>query len=373
MTMFRHFLRRQVNSLNPHLVVRFKSSAATTNPRSSTVSYLINECGLSPESAISASRLVQLEISSKPDSVLSFLKAHGFSDTHITKSVRRHPRILTSDIQKTLLPKFEFLHSIGVSRPAIVEIVSKHPKLVFTSLKRRILPTYEFLKRVLQCDDRVLHVLKGIPRILSVDLSKDVVPNVEHVRKLGAPTNCLCILLKSHCSAVLLKHVEFVAACDEVMKMGFDPRKTGFVVAVRVLGGRSGKLSFERKLKVYESWGWSKDEVLMAFRKYPQCMMLSVEKIQEGMDFFVNEMGLYCPMIANNPHILVYSLEKRIMPRCSVIKTLTMKGLLQKNVCFSSVLIVTENVFLSRYVRKYEDKLPQLLSVYRGKIDPLDT
>ncbi|KAK6945941.1 Transcription termination factor, mitochondrial/chloroplastic [Dillenia turbinata] len=312
------------NSLNPKplpfLFRRFKSSIPTTNSNSYTVSYLTNQCGLSPESAISASKRVQFETSSRADSVLALLKNHGFSDTQITKIVRSFPPILISDSQKTLLPKLEFFHSIGVSRPDLTSMLSRNPKPLVSSLKNRIIPNYEILKGFLQSDYKVIRTFKDIPRIFLLDLSKNLLPNGEHFRKLG---------------------------------------------------GR-GKSMFEENMKVYERWGWSKGEILMAFRKYPNCMLLSEKKIHMGMDFYVNKMGIHSRSIAASSKILAYSLEKRIKPRCSVIRVLTQNGLLRENFSLASVIGASEKVFLDKFVIKYAETLPQLLGVYQGKINPFE-
>lgn len=87
-------------------------------------------------------------------------------------------------------------------------------------------------------------------------------------------------------------------------------------------------------------------------------MRLSVEKISRGMDFFVNEMGW--------PAALFYHLEKRIIPRCQVIKVLMQKGLVKEHQTLMSFLGTTEEQFLDKYVSKYMDVLPELRDIYRA-------
>ena len=48
-------------------------------------------------------------------------------------------------------------------------------------------------------------------------------------------------------------------------------------------------------------------------------MLLSEEKITKAMNFFVNKMGYPSADIARHPKVIFFSLEKRIIPRCSVI------------------------------------------------------
>jgi mTERF domain-containing protein len=89
------------------------------------VSYLINSCGLSTKSAILKSRKLLFQSPERPDSVLNLLKENGFSNAQISKIVRKHPLILLSHPEKTLLPKIELLRSIGVSSSDLITILSQ--------------------------------------------------------------------------------------------------------------------------------------------------------------------------------------------------------------------------------------------------------
>jgi mTERF domain-containing protein len=99
-------------------------------------------------------------------------------------------------------------------------------------------------------------------------------------------------------------------------------------------------------------------------------MMLSEKKIMKGLDFFVNKMGWPSKEIVHCPVILFLSLEKRIIPRCKVIQVLWSKGLIKKDISLNTVLLPVEKRFLERFVTKFEEEVPQLLSVYEGKVDP---
>lgn len=60
-------------------------------------------------------------------------------------------------------------------------------------------------------------------------------------------------------------------------------------------------------------------------------MLLSEEKITEAVDFLVNKMGCPSAVIARNPIIILFNLEKRIIPRCLVIQSLLAKCLLKND------------------------------------------
>ncbi|CAN6561938.1 unnamed protein product [Malus baccata var. baccata] len=72
-------------------------------------------------------------------------------------------------------------------------------------------------------------------------------------------------------------------------------------------------------------------------------------------------------MIVKAPVIMGYSLEKRIIPRFSVVKVLKLKGLMDENKNLGSVLCLTKKQFLERFVTGYRTEVPQLSRVYQGK------
>ena len=87
----------------------------------------------------------------------------------------------------------------------------------------------------------------------------------------------------------------------------------------------------ESKLELYKRWGWSKDVVLLAFKRRSHCMLLLEENITEAMDFLVNKMGCPSTVIARNPIIILFNLEKRIVLRCLVIQNNPVSQILSFN------------------------------------------
>ena len=84
--------------------------------QSLTVSYLRYSCGLSLESAVSASKLIHIRNREISDSVLELFTAHGFTKPYITTLISKGPSLLLADPVKTLKPKLEFFKVTGSSR-----------------------------------------------------------------------------------------------------------------------------------------------------------------------------------------------------------------------------------------------------------------
>lgn len=294
-------------SNNNHSFSRLATSKFSTNQHSFKITYLMDSCGLSPEIAISASEKVHFETPDRPDSVLNLLRNHGFSKTHISNIIRIRPAILLTNPEKTLLPKLAFFKSIGVS----THDIAKNPILLGRSLENQIIPSYNFLKRMLLSDEEVAAALKRARWFFIQDRSRNVnlVPNIDLLRELGVPESCISSLLTHYQEAVIRRHDQFIETVNEIKKMGFDPMKLTFVIALHIIGKRSNS-TWDRCCRVYTWWGWSKDEILSAFRKHPQCMTYSEKKIMNIMDYLVKKMGWPSGVIAteeNYPKVFCHS------------------------------------------------------------------
>ena len=113
----------------------------------------------------------------------------------------------------------------------------------------------------------------------------------------------------------------------------------------------------------------SEEEIRLAFIKLPRCMTHSEDKIMATMDFFVNKMGRESSSIARRPQLISPSLEKRIIPRYSVVQVLLSKGLINKDFSLSAVFQSTEIMFLHKFVDVYKEEAPQLLNLYQEKLN----
>ncbi|BBG96561.1 Mitochondrial transcription termination factor family protein [Prunus dulcis] len=168
---------------------------------------------------------------------------------------------------------------------------------------------------------------------------------------------------------VLMANAEnFGRLVSEVKEMGFNLEKSTSVNALCALCGKN-KLVWSRSREVLKTWGWSEGDFLSAFRKNPQCMIVSEKKLMQAMDLLVNKMGWSSGMIAKYPVVLSLSLERRLIPRCSVVKVLLLKGFINENLNLGSLLKRTEKQFLEIFVNRYLGEVPELLSVYQGKVD----
>ncbi|KFK40631.1 hypothetical protein AALP_AA2G021700 [Arabis alpina] len=118
--------------------------------------------------------------------------------------------------------------------------------------------------------------------------------------------------------------------------------------------------------------GFTRDELTMLFKRFPQLISLSAESVKKKTEFLVKKMNWSLKALVSNPAVFGYSLEKRTIPRCNVIKTLMSKGLLASKLPpLSSVLAITDQAFLNKYVKIYDDKelVVELMAIFtRGRV-----
>jgi len=170
-----HYLRLRVllNSqtpkcylLQPHRSLNNFFSTTTTSDSdqpSFTVSYFTNNCGLSPQDALKASKRLCFNTPDKPYSVIAFFKTHGFSNHQIQSIICRAPELFLSDPIKYILPKFQFLASKGASAEDIVAAVTRSPRFLRVSLDKHIIPTFEFVRSFCPSDKKAIRSIIACP------------------------------------------------------------------------------------------------------------------------------------------------------------------------------------------------------------------
>ncbi|MBA0681581.1 hypothetical protein Goari_023377, partial [Gossypium aridum] len=356
-------------SNNPSLffTIRSFSNASLDQSRSFTVSYLTNNLGFSPESALKASKCVRFKTPQNADTVITFLEKYGFSDTQIRKIIEVRPHLLRSDLEKTILPKIHFFQSKGGANADISKLLLHNPRLFSHSLKKLIIPCFNQLSSFLQSDSKAIIALRRNPFLIPCNFDVYMLPNVKTLLDNGVPESNITTMFNYHPRAFVMSPDQFKEIVKDVKEMGFNPLLVKFLHAV-ILFRKVSKSAMEGKVDVYKKWGWSDEEIWKAFRKFPGVLEPSKEKITAIMDFLVNEMGFESLIIANHPSIVSRSLEKLIVPRALFARELLSKGLI-KDLRFSVVFGTSEKVFVQRFVNKYKDKAPELLKLYEEKLE----
>ncbi|EOA38947.1 hypothetical protein CARUB_v10011358mg [Capsella rubella] len=329
-----------------------------------TVSYLVNSCGLSLESAKSNSRFVKLVSSEKPDSVLALFKDHGFTNDQITTVIKSFPRILSLSPEAVISPKLMFFSSIGFSTSDTAKLISSCPKTLSFSLEKRLIPCYDSLKSILLEEENVVKCLKRGYRCFSLKIAHCVSPRISIFRELGVPDKSIKWLVQASPFTFFSSERRFNEILNRVCSYGFDPKKAGFVHAMIAFDCTS-ESTMERKYKLFQRFGWSKQDFVSAIMRFPNCATVSDEKIMYTMEYLVNNIGLQARDIAARPVVLGLSMEKRIKPRNQVISLLLSKGLVKKkDINYFTILKMKSPEFMDKFVLKHQVELPQLMQTF---------
>ncbi|CAH8256160.1 unnamed protein product [Arabidopsis lyrata] len=357
--------------------------------RTFTVSYLVDSLGLAKKVAESISRKVSFENKGNPDSVLSLLRSHGFTDTQISSIITDYPLLLIADGENSIGPKLKFLQSRGASSSELTEIVSKVPRILGKRGHKTISRYYDTVKEIVEADksSKFEKLCHSLPQ--GSKQENNIRRNVLVLRELGVPQRLLFSLLISDNGHVCGKK-RFEESLNKVVEMGFDPTTASFVRALHVIQGFSDK-TIEEKVNLYKRLGFdvgdvwemfkkfptflglsekkiansietfvslrfTRDEIVVMVKRFPPCIGCSAESVKKKTEFLVKKMNWPLKAVASFPQVIGYSLEKRTVPRCNVIKVLISKGLLGSELPpLSCVLSITDPAFLNKYVVKHDD------------------
>ncbi|THU42899.1 hypothetical protein C4D60_Mb00t08850 [Musa balbisiana] len=123
---------------------------------------------------------------------------------------------------------------------------------------------------------------------------------------------------------------------------------------------------FEAKAELMRSFGWSESEFSSAARKAPTFLCMSLDMMRRKMEFFINVVGYTPSFIASQPTILLYSLQKRVIPRFRVLEMLNTKGLWTRRGKFFNYVQLSNKKFREKIVLPYKEKVPELLDILRA-------
>ncbi|KAK9090162.1 hypothetical protein Sjap_023339 [Stephania japonica] len=286
-----------------------KPSSDSENQSSHTVSYLTKSCGLSPKSALLASKKLNIRSTKNSDSVIDLFRENGFTDAQIMVFINKRPRVLLSR-PETIKPKFEFLKSLMVSNDELWSLLWREPLILIRSLKAMV-SNVDFVRNLVHNEGDVLVVVKQLYRAR---------------------------LLVIQASALMLNVNRFKASVVAAEKLGFNPKRVGFLLAVRTMIVVS-ESSWDQKMRTFKSTGWTEDEIFAAFKVQPMMMLTSDKKIRKLMDFFRDKLGCETAIVAKSPDSHV-----------------------------PQVMKLTAKSFMEKFVIKYRDVVPNVEKAHRGEV-----
>nr|ACL52777.1 unknown [Zea mays] len=321
--------------------------------------YLVATCGLTQAQALKASKHVShLKDPSKADAVVAFLSNLGLSSAEITDVVTRDPKVLCSDVERSLTARVAELTDLGFSRPEIVRLLivgMNHFR--HSSLRLNL----EFWISVFGSLDELIRALRINAALLSTRIEEVCKPNLELLQECGINVSDIS---NSFMSRVLTRDPkslqEALARLHEFrIQPGSQPFFRG-LYTFAILG--SGKIT--KSIQLFEKLGWSKDHIVSAVKRDPTILGFTEERVRRNMEFLIRVVGLEVPYIARRPALINYSIDRRLLPRNCLINFLRAKGLFNDEASFLSVAAIGDEKFRRRYVHPYEEDFPGLAAAF---------
>ncbi|GAB2289476.1 hypothetical protein Dimus_023786, partial [Dionaea muscipula] len=359
--------------LRPRAVVRPHSASTASIASELSQGYSVNNPALSRGAASTPTTLTKVplrksaEKKNNPNSTIDFLKEIGLDDSQVEKMVNSHPRLLRSNVEKTLIPKIRVLEDFGFCGSELISVIASNP-LILTDVSRdSLLGKLHLLKSILGSVENVLTAVKKGKWLLYASLTSRLQPNLELLKSYGISDERLqkLVVKSPKYFSSDPKHVqESLVRVEQVLGI---PRESGMFLQGYKAMFSLRKTDLELKFELFKRYGWSESDVLVMAKRLPYCLLISEAKLKSGMDFFVNKLGCKIAHLAARPSLLKYSMEERILPRYAVLQVLQEKKLMKKIPSISTAMTLSESRFLDAYVRPFKDDSPELYEAYAGK------
>ncbi|XP_058735872.1 uncharacterized protein LOC131607941 [Vicia villosa] len=346
------------------------STASSSSPKTqyskeatSLFDFLNSSFKLSKSQSIFISkRLSRTTLPQNPMSVINFFKQIGFSQTQIQTIIRQRSQVLFSDVDKTLRPKVDLFQQLGFQGSDLSGFISMYPTLLTASLKKQLVPSVEAVKKIVHNEKDLIQVLYKCGRLLP--MYQLFVSNIAFLESCGIVGDQVLILLKRQSRLLSLPQSAVRNHVLQAVELGFHQNSRMLIHGLHTISSLSHK-TFERKLDLIQSFGFSKDETLQMFKKAPTLLRVSDKKLKAGIEFFLHTVMLPKSVLANRPMILMYSIEDRVFPRYRVFQLLKSQNLC-KVPSFVYVLCLPEEMFLNKYISKFKENTEALLIAYKG-------
>ncbi|KZV15538.1 hypothetical protein F511_42895 [Dorcoceras hygrometricum] len=379
---FRNFHLNPTNPLSPCInVFSFALSRTYTSTTQSNsenhilLRYLIDSLKCPKHRALAiTNRISYVKSLEKPQAAVHFFRTQGFSDTQIRSLLNSRPQILILDSEKVIKPKLMYFQELGIPRPHLAVFISKNPMLLTCSLDNKLKPCIELIKKVLEliqpdtskCNENdMFHILSRYAWVIGKD--SRLLSSIKYLESCGIVGSQLIMILKNEPRLVYMSESKVKSLISRVTELGFVVGSRMFVYGVFTCYSNSAE-TLSRKYGVLQSFGFSKCECTKMLLKSPSLFKSSEVRLRHGIEFFLNTCMLDKSSIVACPNILVFSMEKRVVPRYRVYMILKSRGLVDKLPSISSLLTCSETKFTEKYILRFQDDAKELLLAYEGRL-----
>ncbi|TMW95543.1 hypothetical protein EJD97_008679 [Solanum chilense] len=350
---------------NFRFVLHCSTSAAPTHY---LVDLLVDSLGFSKEEAVTtSSKVIRLKPSKNPQFVVDFFQKNDFDNTQIKNIVSKSPKVLFSNVDKTLKPKLEILQEIGLSGTDLYKFIIENDLFFSKGLDTFIRPSLDYLRNLLGSDENVVKIIKKSSWLLRCHVTKTIAPNVLLLHDVGLSDEKIRKFILQNPKRITRNLGCLKDVIHRVEKDLGIPResRTFFNGIAAIVSFRQSTLA--KKIDVYKSFGWSDEHIRTMTRNYPSCLSSSEVRICKQLTFLMNEVGCTSEYLASHSRLFTHSLEKRVIPRYRVLKILNEKHL-KKGVGLFTAVSMTPSKFMEVILLPYKDRIPIAYEAYMKSV-----
>ncbi|KAF3772680.1 hypothetical protein EJ110_NYTH55615 [Nymphaea thermarum] len=335
-------------------------------PSPEMVDYLTNSFGL-PSEAVTGicRRLGSRARVHKARRVIDFFRESGFKDADIKKAIKRNPRLLGARLEKTVMPRVRAFLVWGLSSVDIGRLFATNPSVLNVSFEKKIVPIVSQLRSLLPDNEKAVGSIKRFfyCSFLGQGVEERISINVAALRRHAVPDRSLSIILVACPSLLGLRPSSVEKMIVKVNELGIDQLSPTFPYALYTVSSMAESV-WNGKLEVLKGFGWTQEDILLAFHKCPLFLTISAVNLKRKLDFLVEELGYHPSKIAPFPSMFLYSMERRIKPRLSVLRILDSNKLVSRKKTVLTLLHMKDEEFYQEFVLKHKDKCPEVVEAY---------
>ncbi|CAL9237755.1 unnamed protein product [Arabidopsis halleri] len=329
-----------------------------------------------------------------------FLQSRGASSSELTQIVSTVPEILGKRGDKTLSLCYDFVkeslvadksskleklcHSLPegkqedkIRNVSVLRELGMPHKLLFsllTSVGQPVCGKDRFdasLKKIVEMgfDPTTAKFVKALYVVYNLS-DKTIEEKVHIYKRLGFAVEDVWVMFKKWPFSLKFSEEKITQTIETLKMCGLNENEVLQVLKKYPQFIRMSQQKILNFIETFLGLAFSRDEFTMIVKCFPMCFGLSAETVKKKTEFVVKQINWSLKDITLFPQVFGYSMEKRIVPRCNVIKALMSRGLLGSELpSMASVLACTDHAFVKRYVRKQNDKelVAELMAIFIGK------
>lgn len=257
----------------------------------------------------------------------------GLRQSELSTILKARPSLVRRTSIHTPQQAVQFMKYSGFTEHQVRKIITRYPTVLLLSADRQLKPKIELFKTLGVTAQDLPKVIFRAPRLFGSNLEKTVCANIQYLQNLFGSEADIYRVLKC---------------------------------APNILLTSNGPEIFEQRLKHLASFGLLENDVKELFRRSPTTLTVSMDKVQEAMDFFIQTAGLPAKFLLSYPKAVAPSLERTIKPRYKVLKSISV---MQPSKRLPSLAYVVSSLGERKFLEKYVECSPhstKLLEIYRG-------